>query len=78
MEEFGSKNMNDNLNFKNTTLNIKKREIIINKFIEKFPKTKLYTIVQLNKDYNKNIELDENFFNFILDNKNCNYLQIQN
>jgi len=63
-----------NLSLKNTTINIKKREIIINKFIEKFPKIKLYTLIQVNKLYNKkNFELDENFTNVILDNKILNY-----
>jgi len=70
MEKMSSKN----LSLKNTTINIKKREIIINKFIEKFPKIKLYTLIQVNKLYNKkNFELDENFTNVILDNKILNY-----
>ncbi len=73
MEKMGFKNSN----LKNINLNIKKREIIINKFIEKFPKTKLYTLVLVNKHYNKtNIELDENFNNFILDNLINNNLEI--
>lgn len=51
-------------NLKNT--DIKKRELIINKFIEKFPKAKLHTLTQVIKYYNKkNIELDEDFDNII-------------
>jgi hypothetical protein len=57
MEEMGLKNVS--INLKNT--DIKKRELIINKFIEKFPKAKLYTLTQVNKYYNKkNIEFDKN------------------
>jgi hypothetical protein len=57
--------------------NIKKREIIINKFIEKFPKTKLYTLIQVNKHCNKkNIELDENYNNMILNNLIKNNIKI--
>ncbi len=73
MEEMGFKNSN----FKNVNSNIKKREIIMNKFIEKFPKTKLHTIVQVNKQCNKkNIELDENYDNIILNNLINNSIQI--
>lgn len=68
MEEMVFKNSN----LKNIDLGIKKREIIINKFIEKFPKTKLYTLVQVNKHCNKkNIELDDNF-NYIILNSLVN------
>ena len=37
------------------TLN-KKRELLINKFIEKFPKVKLQTIIEINKYYNQNYD----------------------
>ena len=48
----------EEMNLKKSNLSIKKRETIINKFIEKFPKTKLHTIIQINKHYNiNNIEL---------------------
>lgn len=64
-------------NLKNTNLNIKKREIIINKFIEKFPKTKLHTVILVNKLCNKkNIELDENYENIILTNMINNNLTV--
>lgn len=57
MEEMVAKNISKDL--KNS--DIKKRELVINKFIEKFPKAKLYTLTQVNKYYNKkNIELDKN------------------
>lgn len=35
-------------------LNIKQREIMINKFIEKFPKVKLHTVIGVNKYLNNN------------------------
>lgn len=35
---------------------------LINKFIEKFPKVKLHTIIHLTKQYNK-IEINENMIN---------------
>ena len=35
-----------------------KREILINKFIEKFPKVKLHTIIKVNKYYNEYCELN--------------------
>lgn len=54
-----------------------KRQIFINKFIEKFPKAKLHTITDINKYYNNikksNIELkevisfDDNIDNMILE-----------
>ncbi len=73
MEEMGFKNSN----LKNLNLSIKKREIIINKFIEKFPKTKLHTLVQVNRHCNKkNIELDEDYDNIILNNLINNSIQI--
>jgi hypothetical protein len=75
MEEMSFKNSN----LKNINLNIKKREIIINKFIEKFPKTKLHTLIQVNRHCNKkNIELDENFNNVILSNLINNNFEIKN
>lgn len=54
MEKMGLKNFNKNSELNPTTNNIS-REIFINKFIEKFPKTKLYTLVKVNKYYNKKI-----------------------
>ena len=35
--------------------NTKQKEILINKFIEKFPKVKLHTIIRVNKYLNDNI-----------------------
>ena len=56
----GLKNISEDLTniSKNlTNSDIKKRELLINKFIEKFPKAKLHTLTQVNKYYNKkNIE----------------------
>lgn len=59
--------MNNNINSMNK--NIKrnshsdnKKELLINKFIEKFPKVKLETIIEINKYYNtnkKNIILED-------------------
>lgn len=34
------------------------REIFINKFIKKFPKTNLYTVTQINKLYNNQYNLN--------------------
>jgi hypothetical protein len=75
MEEMGLKNISTHL--KNT--DIKKRELIINKFIEKFPKAKLHTLTQVNKYYNKkNIELDENQDVIIGNNLIYNSLLVSN
>lgn len=35
--------------------NTKQKEILINKFIEKFPKVKLHTIIRVNKYLNDNM-----------------------
>ena len=66
------------MDFKNTNLNAKKRYIIINKFIEKFPKTNLYTLIQVNKHCNniKNIEFNENFNSIIFGNLMNNDMEI--
>ena len=64
METMILKNSNSNSNF-----NIKNREMIINKFIEKFPKTNLQILIKLNKHYNKkNIEFDKNSNKIIFNN----------
>lgn len=65
MEEMGVKNISKDLK----NLEIKKRELVINKFIEKFPKATLHTLTQVNKYYNKkNIELDNNSNDIVLNN----------
>ena len=50
--------MNNNINMslmkKNPHNN--KKELLINNFIEKFPKVKLQTIIEINKYYNINVE----------------------
>lgn len=75
MEEMGLKNISKDL--KNS--DIKKRELIINKFIEKFPKAKLHTLTQVNKYYNKkNIELFLNSDEIIDNNSIYNSLMISN
>jgi hypothetical protein len=64
MEKMILKNSNSNSNF-----NKKNREMIINKFIEKFPKTNLQILIKLNQHYNKkNVEFDENSNNIIFNN----------
>lgn len=57
MEEIIFKNLNLNLN----NVIIKKREIIINKFIEKFPKAKLCNIIEINKHITSFYKKIENF-----------------
>lgn len=51
----------------------KKRELLINSFIKKFPKVKLHTIIEINKYYNKIYEKNDEF-----DKKNFNENQIIN
>lgn len=56
-----SKNLN-NITVKDFSENIcvkknKKREILINSFIKKFPKVKLDTIISVNKYYKDNYEI---------------------
>jgi len=46
-----------NLNFVQQKNN--KREILINKLIEKFPKVKLHTIIEFNKYYNQNYQIEK-------------------
>jgi hypothetical protein len=36
----------------------KKRELLINSFIKKFPKVKLHTIIEVNKYYTDHYEID--------------------
>lgn len=50
----------------------KKRELLINSFIKKFPKVKLHTIVKVNKYYTNNYELENN------EKKNLNENEIIN
>jgi hypothetical protein len=69
----------NNMEMVSNSKNLKeqKRQIFINKFIEKFPKAKLHTITDINKYYNNikksNIELkevisfDDNIDNMILE-----------
>ena len=56
------KNSNNNC-VKDLPINIynkknKKREILINSFIKKFPKVKLDTIISVNKYYKENYEME--------------------
>lgn len=68
MDEMGIKKLSETSNFELDVKSIS-REIFINKFIEKFPKANLHTLVQINKYYNKKntntitntINLDNNF-----------------
>ena len=39
--------------------NNNRKEILINKFIEKFPKVKLHTIIKVHKYYNENYDIEE-------------------
>ena len=48
MEKIRIKNLTEIENFK-----LDNREIFINKFIKKFPKANLQTLIQINKYYNK-------------------------
>lgn len=52
MDEMGIKKLSETTNFELDAKYIS-REIFINKFIEKFPKANLHTLVQINKYYNK-------------------------
>lgn len=79
MDEMGIKKLSETTNFE---LDVKyiSREIFINKFIEKFPKANLHTLVQINKYYNKKntntiiINSDNNFST----NSICDYLSALN
>ncbi len=54
----GSKELSVNLLLKRKKYN--NRELLINKFIEKFPKVKLHTIVEINKYYNCHYDNTDN------------------
>ena len=83
MDEMRIKNLSETMKFE-FELEVKtiSREIFINKFIEKFPKANLHTLVQINKYYNKKntnaitntINLDNNFST----NSICDYLSVLN
>lgn len=79
MDEMGIKNLSKTSKFELEVKTIS-REIFINKFIEKFPKANLHTLVQINKYYNKKntnastINLDNNFST----NSICDYLSVLN
>lgn len=67
MKEIEIKKMDTN--FEKTNMDIGERIIMINKFINKFPKVKLNTIIKINKHFNnKNIENDDNVDNNLLYN----------
>ena len=63
---------------KDLVINLKKkidqREFLINKFIEKFPKVKLQTIIEINKYYNNidiidnDIIMDKNMYQYLIKN----------
>lgn len=83
MDEMGIQNLSETSKFElELELEVKSisREIFINKFIEKFPKANLHTLVQINKYYNKKntnintINLDNNFST----NSICDYLSVLN
>lgn len=81
MNEMGIKNLSETSKFELEVKSIS-REIFINKFIEKFPKANLHTLIQINKYYNKKntnintstINLDNNFST----NSICDYLSVLN
>lgn len=79
MDEMGIKKLSETTNFELDVKSIS-REIFINKFIEKFPKANLHTLVQINKYYNKKntntiiINSDNNFST----NSICDYLSVLN
>jgi hypothetical protein len=75
MNEMGIKNLSETTKFELEVKTIS-REIFINKFIEKFPKANLHTLVQINRYYNKKntINLDNNFST----NSICDYLSVLN
>lgn len=77
MNEMGIKNLSETTKFELGVKTIS-REIFINKFIEKFPKANLHTLVQINRYYNKKntntINLDNNFST----NSICDYLSVLN
>lgn len=55
MKEMGIKKFNElsNLELEKIDKIYVSRETFINKFIEKFPKANLHTLIQINKQYNK-------------------------
>ena len=62
INNYSFKNLNNN-SVKDFSINIcdkknKKREILINCFIKKFPKVKLDTIISVNKYYKENYEIE--------------------
>jgi hypothetical protein len=76
-------NDNDGLNNSHTdskkdiSINIynkknKKREIIINSFIKKFPKVKLHTIIKISKYYTDNYDQYDNELKILNNNKIIN------
>lgn len=77
MNEMGIENLTTKFETDEKTIS---REIFINKFIEKFPKANLNTLVQINKYYNtKNnntctINMDNNFSTDSI----CDYLSVLN
>lgn len=81
MDEMGIKNLSETSKFELEVKTIS-REIFINKFIEKFPKANLHTLVLINKYYNQKntntttntINLDNNFST----NSICDYLSVLN
>lgn len=62
MEKMDLKLVNKNLDLKN-------REFILSKFIDKFPKTKLHTVTQLNKFCKNKIIINDNEQENIFNNK---------
>jgi len=77
MNEMGIENLTTKFETDEKTIS---REIFINKFIEKFPKANLHTLVQINKYYNKknNNTLTINFDNNLTTNSICDYLSVLN
>jgi len=79
MDEMGIKNLSKTSNIELEVKSIS-RDIFINKFIEKFPKANLQTLVQINKYYNKKNtnrnmnDLDNNFSTTSI----CDYLSVLN
>lgn len=77
MNEMGIENLSKKFEIDEKSIS---REIFMNKFIEKFPKANLHTLVQINKYYSKKntntctINLDNNFST----NSICDYLSVLN
>ena len=76
MEEMGIKNLAKKIDFE-LDIGLHNRVIFINKFIEKFPKANLQTLIQINKYYNKK-NTTTNTDKIFSTNSICDYMSVLN